>query len=494
MVPPGDGLAWRRLRPAPSSERRSSPTRSPRSSRRRRASCCGPGSAPTRPTPTGLVAADPELTDIVASGSAATTADRDHTVVVDVGGLAPATSYWYRFSAGGEDSPVGRTRTLPAGPVDSFRIGTVSCAHYAIAPLGVYRALAEREVDLVLHLGDYLYEDDGHDGPRDHDPPHAAVTQDDYRRRLAQLRADPDLQALHLRHPMIAIWDDHDLADNAWREGAKRHDPGRDGPWAVRVASAAAARQEWIPARLRDRLRPEGGLAVRRHRRPGRAGAPRLPVRRARPAGRLRRRTAARRQRSFAARGAAAALAPGAAGRRSRGHGRSSPTASSSTRSSCRGPGHCAPPTACSPTGTPSSTGGSCTTTSGTAIPPSAGGSPGGSPIVGEPAAEPSCCRPTCTRRGRSSGPSSARTARRSPSSSRRRRCRRRRWDERTTRACGACSTTPSWSSITWRGPRSPSAATRSSPSSRSRWPASGGSSSPTTWTRRRRRSWGRAS
>lgn len=203
-----------------------------------------------------VIASDPELTDVVATGSAETAADRDHTVVVDVGGLAPATSYWYRFSAGGQDSPVGRTRTLPAGSVDSFRIGTVSCAHYSVAPLGVYRALAERELDLVLHLGDYLYEDDGHDGPRDHDPPHTAVTQDDYRRRLAQLRADHDLQALHLRHPMLAIWDDHDLADNAWREGAKRHDPSRDGPWAVRVAAAAAARQEWLPARLRDPADP----------------------------------------------------------------------------------------------------------------------------------------------------------------------------------------------------------------------------------------------
>ncbi|CAN5848353.1 alkaline phosphatase [soil metagenome] len=204
-----------------------------------------------------VLAGDPDLTDVVATGSATTGAADDYTITVDVGDLAPLTTYWYRFSAGGEQSPVGRTRTLPAGPADSFRIGTVSCAHYSVAPLGVYRALAEREVDLVLHLGDYLYEDDGHHGPRDHDPPHAAITQDDYRRRLAQLRTDPDLRALHLRHPMIAIWDDHDLSDNAWREGAKHHDPDRDGPWAVRVASAAAARQEWLPARLRDPADPK---------------------------------------------------------------------------------------------------------------------------------------------------------------------------------------------------------------------------------------------
>ena len=147
-------------------------------------------------------------------------------------------------------SPVGRTRTLPATGVGPFRLATVCCAHYSVAPLGVYRAVAEREVDLVLHLGDYIYEDDGSDGPRGHDPPHEATTLDDYRRRIAQIRADPDAQALHLRHPMVTIWDDHDLADNAWRDGAKKHDPDEHGPWADRAAAAARARQEWLPGRL----------------------------------------------------------------------------------------------------------------------------------------------------------------------------------------------------------------------------------------------------
>jgi alkaline phosphatase D len=117
--------------------------------------------------------------------------------------------------------------------------------------LGVYRALAEREVDLVLHLGDYMYEDDA-GGPRAHDPPRTATTLDDYRRRLAQIRADPDTQALHQRHPMVTIWDDHDLSDNAWRDGAKKHDPDEHGPWPARAAAAARARQEWLPGRLRS--------------------------------------------------------------------------------------------------------------------------------------------------------------------------------------------------------------------------------------------------
>ena len=198
-----------------------------------------------------VVARDPDLTDVVHRSREQADTERDRTIVADITGLEPATSYWYRFTAGGRHSPVGRTRTLPAGPVDRFRIGTVSCARYSVAPLGVYRALAEREVDLVVHLGDYIYEE-GDTGPRPHDPPHDAVTREDYRRRLAQIRSDRDLQALHLRHPVTAVWDDHDLADNAWRTGAKHHDPEEQGPWDERVANAAHARQEWLPMRLAD--------------------------------------------------------------------------------------------------------------------------------------------------------------------------------------------------------------------------------------------------
>ena len=198
-----------------------------------------------------VIGRDPDLTDVVASGVGSTGPDRDGTVVVDAVGLEPATTYWYRFDAGGHESPVGRTRTLPDGHVERFRIGTVCCAHYAEAPFGVYRALAEREVDLVLHLGDYFYEEAARHGHRPHDPPHDAVTLDDYRRRLAQVRGDPDTMSLHLRHPAVVMWDDHDLCDNAWRGGAKRHDPDRHGSWSARVAAAIRAHDEWLPSRRR---------------------------------------------------------------------------------------------------------------------------------------------------------------------------------------------------------------------------------------------------
>ena len=202
------------------------------------------------------LAADAGLSQVAATGEASTGPDADGTIVVAVEGLRPGTTYWYRFEADGERSPVGRTRTLPAAPAASVRLGLVCCARYSMAPLGVYRAMAEREVDVVLHLGDYVYEDDGHKGPRDHRPPHAAVTLDDYRQRLAQVREDPDCQALHLRHPMILALDDHDVADNCWQDGAKDHDASVQGPFADRAAAAARARQEWAPARLRDPARP----------------------------------------------------------------------------------------------------------------------------------------------------------------------------------------------------------------------------------------------
>jgi alkaline phosphatase D len=200
-----------------------------------------------------IVARDEQLDDVVASGEAAIDPESDCTATVDVDGLEPATAYHYAFTVDGRRSPVGRTRTLPRGPVERVRLGMVSCANLARAPLTVYRGLAGMEdLDLVLHMGDYIYEDDGAKGDIPVDPPHYLVTVDDYRRRYRQARHDPNLLALHLRYPMVAIWDDHDVADNAFDTGAKEHDPEEHGPWEDRLAAATQARQEYVPARLPD--------------------------------------------------------------------------------------------------------------------------------------------------------------------------------------------------------------------------------------------------
>ena len=204
-----------------------------------------------------VVATEPSLASPVASGSVVAAPDRDHTVHVDVSGLRPASTYWYGFSVGDVRSPVGRTRTLPAAhdpAAGRLRLGVVSCAHWATGYFNAYGRLAERDVDLVVHLGDYIYEAEAkrEKWTRYHRPRGRCLTLRDYRARHGQYKTDPDLQRLHARHPMVAVWDDHELAGNAWWDGAAGHDPWTDGDWPRRRAAAVRAYREWMPSGLTD--------------------------------------------------------------------------------------------------------------------------------------------------------------------------------------------------------------------------------------------------
>jgi alkaline phosphatase D len=181
--------------------------------------------------------------------------DEHGCVSVDVDGLRPGTEYRYWFTVDGHSSPVGSTRTLPDGSPAQWRLALLCCADYSIHHLTVHRRIAEEPVDLVVHLGDYIYETDGK-GERTLDPDRTCVTLGDYDRRYAQVRRDPATLALHAAHPMVAIWDDHDVADNAWSGGAKAHDTDEHGPWSERLRAAAIARQRWLPARLADPADP----------------------------------------------------------------------------------------------------------------------------------------------------------------------------------------------------------------------------------------------
>ena len=213
------------------------------------------------------IARDESLADAVARGTAQASADRDWTVHVDVGGLEPGRTYWYGFGALGMTSPVGRTRTLPAGSPDQLRLAMVSCAKYNGGFFNAYARIAARDdLDFVLHLGDYIYEaaqrppasqTPGADIGRPFEPLNECVTLADYRTRYSQYRRDPDTQAMHRVHPLIATLDDHELADGAWRGGSIEHRPERDGPWADRRAAAFRARWEWLPARMPDPANPE---------------------------------------------------------------------------------------------------------------------------------------------------------------------------------------------------------------------------------------------
>ncbi|GGV69188.1 alkaline phosphatase D family protein [Streptomyces massasporeus] len=205
-----------------------------------------------------VVAQDKAFSSIVAKGSTTATAASDHTVKADIRGLRPATDYWFRFSAGGTDSQAARTRTAPAADaaVPGLRFGVVSCANWEAGYFSPYRHLAARgDLDAWLHLGDYIYEyGNGEYGTRDkvvrpHAPAHEIVTLADYRIRHARYKTDPDLQALHATAPVVAIWDDHEFANDAWSGGAENHTEGAEGAWSARQAAAKQAYFEWMPVR-----------------------------------------------------------------------------------------------------------------------------------------------------------------------------------------------------------------------------------------------------
>ena len=203
------------------------------------------------------VASDPQFMQLVNSGVVSTSAKRDYTLKVDAQGLEPGSAYFYRFLSEGIISPVGQTRTLPEGAVESFRIGVASCSNYPQGYFNVYRHMADSDLDLVLHLGDYIYEyAEGvyanvvatEELGRQVEPATEILTVEDYRMRYGLYRTDPDLQAVHARHPFICVWDDHELANDSWKDGAENHNQG-EGDFQARMTAARQAYHEWLPIR-----------------------------------------------------------------------------------------------------------------------------------------------------------------------------------------------------------------------------------------------------
>ncbi|MDM0117881.1 alkaline phosphatase D family protein [Variovorax sp. J22R133] len=211
------------------------------------------------------IASDANFGIIVARGVATTGPERDYTVKVDATGLQPAGVYYYRFYLGSDTSPTGRTKTLPTGNVSQVRMALLSCANFPAGYFNVYAEVAKRiDIDVALHVGDYIYEY-GLEGflgqlaispDRRSEPSHETVSLDDYRIRHAQTRTDADLKAMHGNVPVIAVWDDHELADNAWLGGAKNHDPSTEGSFTARRDAAVQAYHEWMPTRVPDPADP----------------------------------------------------------------------------------------------------------------------------------------------------------------------------------------------------------------------------------------------
>lgn len=212
------------------------------------------------------MALDTGFASVVASGTFITDYFRDYTVKVDVSGLLPGKWYYYRFHALNKYSITGRTKTTPVGDVDSIRFAFVTGSNYNAGYFNAYKRIAARnDIDAVFHLGDYIYEyqNNGYGDNPDRwlEPRNECLNLHDYRIRYSHYRLDPDLIYAHQQYPWYAIWDDHEVCNNTWKDGGENHDPSTEGDFHFREKSAIEAYYEWIP--IRDRA-PDDLLKIYR--------------------------------------------------------------------------------------------------------------------------------------------------------------------------------------------------------------------------------------
>lgn len=222
----------------------------------------------TRVTPEGTpksvnvsleVSLDKTFENLEFNEALAALAKNDYTVKVDLEGLKANTRYYYRFKANDNPSPMGETKTLPEMDVKQVKFAVMSCANY---PAGYFHAYAEaakmQDLDAVLHLGDYIYEygmggyatdkatELGRMLPEDNQG--ELISLADYRKRYALYRTDTGLQALHAKTPFIAVWDDHEVCNDAYLDGAENHNDD-EGMFTDRKMAALKAYYEWMPIR-----------------------------------------------------------------------------------------------------------------------------------------------------------------------------------------------------------------------------------------------------
>ena len=206
------------------------------------------------------VASDAAFASMVATGSAKAAAAAGHTVKVDAGGLRAGTDYFFRFRWGQHSSPVGKTRTLPATGAASLALAVLSCSNYPAGYFHAYAEAAKSEAKYAVHLGDFIYEyaADGYASAdaatlgRVSQPATECLTLSDYRKRYAQYRSDPDSKIFHATLPVIAVWDDHEVANDTFKGGAENHTEGAEGRLTDRRAAAVQAWHEWLPVRAPD--------------------------------------------------------------------------------------------------------------------------------------------------------------------------------------------------------------------------------------------------
>lgn len=206
-----------------------------------------------------VIATDPGLSQVVGRQLVQASLESDFCVKVDAQGLPANRWFYYRFSVGGQHSPIGRTRTFPTSDqvTERARFAVVSCSNFAFGLFSVYKAISEHsDLDFVLHLGDYIYEygpGEYGDFPGREPVPAFEITElDHYRQRHAQYKTDAHLQAVHQQFPMICVWDDHESANDSYVSGAENHDEATEGAWRDRKSEAIRAYFEWLPIRQVD--------------------------------------------------------------------------------------------------------------------------------------------------------------------------------------------------------------------------------------------------
>lgn len=203
------------------------------------------------------VASDNEFTNIVATGTGQSSAETGYTYKADAAGLSANQTYFFRFKADQHVSPIGKTKTLPSGSVSQVKLAVLSCSNFPAGYFNVYSEVAKSDADVAIHLGDYIYEyaatgyasDKAASLGRTSVPSNELLSLDDYRLRHAQYKSDADLKQFHASKPMIAVWDDHEIANDTFKDGAENHTAATEGSFAARKSAAIQAYHEWMPIR-----------------------------------------------------------------------------------------------------------------------------------------------------------------------------------------------------------------------------------------------------
>ena len=237
---PGGIVLWTRLAPSPSAQD-------------------GRGGMPDRPVPVQWEVADDEgFRRVAARGTVLARPELGHSVHAEVAGLRPGAEYFYRFKAGPELSPVGRTRTAPApgARLDRLAFAFTSCQSWTSGLYTAHARMAEEDLDLVVQLGDYIYEGAPTAGFRVHEGDGEPVTLGDYRNRYAQYKGDADLQASHAAFPWVVALDDHEI-DNNWADEVPQ-DPALQSREAFLARRAAAFQAYYEHLPLRRSSMPRG--------------------------------------------------------------------------------------------------------------------------------------------------------------------------------------------------------------------------------------------